>query len=50
MGTANQAKTLSGNLLLPNSTDDFEEEQEYVYQNFKILDIRKNEHFLLFLF
>ena len=45
MGTANQAKTLSGNLLLPNSTDDFEEEQEYVYQNFKILDIRKNEHF-----
>ena len=28
-----------------NSTSDFEEEQEYIYQNFKILDIRKNEHF-----
>ena len=42
---ANQTRSLSGNLLLPNSTEDFDEEPEFMYQNFKILDIRKNEHF-----
>ena len=40
----NQTKTM-GNLLGTNDTDFFEEEPEHIYQNFKILDIRKNEHF-----
>ena len=41
----NTTNLYTTNYLCPHNTSDFEEEPEYIYQNFKILDIRKNEHF-----
>ena len=48
MGLNNNIKTQSTKYLLNNNNDEddfFEEEDSIEYRNYKILDIRKNEHF-----
>ena len=41
----NSGILINNSIIHHNSTDESEEESKYIYQNFKILDIRKNEHF-----